>query len=229
LLRHVAERAATLDQAVEMVQRAARACGTSMLVASGDPPDAAIIEFDHQELVIRRPDNGFVGAANGFEALYREADDAYAVGGRVATALAAARALAGQVDVNSGIASAPGVPIEGMNLHSAMLDATERRLRVSMGAIPAFRLPARSFRLTEADLVADVPTEGAALPPLPARPPARERQAFGVMDALALAISSVIVFFVVLVMARLARSAFTGRPPVTFSKNNGTSEEDADR
>ena len=155
LLRYVAERAATVAEGVELVKKGPRACGTCMLVASGNPPDAALIEFDHDKLVVRRPADGFVGAANSYFVLYpddwRGGADAYY--GRIGTARDLA--LKGGLDFASPIAGADGVPIEGMNLHSVLVDATALRLKVAMGKIPACKLPYRAFRLTKDGLAAE--------------------------------------------------------------------------
>ena len=156
LLRHVAERAESVEQGIELVTKASRACGTNLLVAQGNPPDAALIEFDHAKLVIRRPADGFVGAANNFMALYQENDPAASEHqGRIGVARNLALAGGGELDFGANIAGADGVPINGMNLHSATIDATNRRLKVAMGTIPACELPYRAFRLTDKGLEAD--------------------------------------------------------------------------
>ena len=40
-------------------------------------------------------------------------------------------------------------PIEGMNLHCVMIDASALRFRVAMGKIPAFKQPFQTFVLTD--------------------------------------------------------------------------------
>jgi hypothetical protein len=156
LLRHVAERAESVEQGIDLITEAPRSCGTNMLVAQGNPPDAALIEFDHAKLVVRRPADGFVGAANTFMALYQEGNPtASEHRGRIGVARDLALAGRGGLDFGSNIAGSDGVPINGMNLHSATIDATNRRLKVAMGTIPACELPYRAFRLTEKGLEAD--------------------------------------------------------------------------
>ncbi|MBM4041387.1 MAG: hypothetical protein FJ290_23035 [Planctomycetes bacterium] len=156
LLRHVAERAGSVEQGIELVTKASRSCGTNMLVVQGNPPDAALIEFDHARLVVRRPADGFVGATNNFMALYQEGNPpASEYRGRIGVARDLALAGKGELDFSANIAGSDGVPINGMNLHSATLDATNRRLRVAMGTIPACELPSHAFRLTEKGLEAD--------------------------------------------------------------------------
>jgi hypothetical protein len=156
LLRHVAERAESVEQGIELIAKASRSCGTNLLVAQGNPPDAALIEFDHAKLAVRRPADGFVGAANTFMQLYQEGNPtASEHRGRIGVAHGLALAGRGKVDFSFNIAGSDGVPINGMNLHSATIDATNRRLRVAMGTIPACDLPSRAFRLTEKGLEAD--------------------------------------------------------------------------
>ena len=156
LLRLIAESARTVEEGVDLIRASARSCGTSMLVASGNPPDAAIVEFDAQSLAVRRPKHGFVGADNSFRSLYCDATETqwgYSFYSRVGRALALARRHSGEVDVNTTIAGAEGVPIEYMNLHCAQVDTGQRVLRVAMGRIPAYRLPFRSFQLTADGLI----------------------------------------------------------------------------
>jgi len=156
LLRRVAEHAESVDQGIGLVAKASRSCGTNLLIASGNPPDGAIVEFDHAAFAVRRPADGFVGAANTFMKLYQEGNpSASEYRGRIGVAHALSLAQKGRVDFGTNIASAPGVPINGMNLHSATIDATNRRLRVAMGTIPACELPSRAFRLTARGLEAD--------------------------------------------------------------------------
>ena len=156
LLRLVAERATTVAQGVALVRKGPRACGTNMLIASGRPPDGALCEFDHARLIVRRPDKGFVGAANGYFKLYQEGwGDFDPYWGRIGTARDLARKARGRIDFASNIAGADGVPIESMNLHSVTIDATALRLKVAMGAIPACKLPYKALRLTKRGLVAD--------------------------------------------------------------------------
>jgi len=158
LLRLIAERASSLEEGVDLIRASARSCGTSMLVASGSPPDAVIVEFDAECLAVRRPADGFVGADNSFRALYRdEAEDAWFTSfySRVRRASALAHQHAGEIGVHTPIAEAEGVPIEYMNLHCAQVDAGRRLIRVAMGRIPAYRLPFRTFRLTRQGLLVE--------------------------------------------------------------------------
>jgi hypothetical protein len=160
LLRTVAERARSVDEGVALVRKGPRACGTAMLIASGRPPNAAIVEFDHDRIAVIRPKDGFVGAANSFQSLYQEErdwGDADASGywGRLGAAYEVVQEHRGRLDTAANPAGADGVPIVGMNLHSANIDATNRRLAVAMGRIPACELPYKTFRLTDHGLVQD--------------------------------------------------------------------------
>lgn len=158
LMRYVVENAKTVEEGVELVRRAPRSCSTAMLIAGGNPPNAAVVEFDHSEIAVRGPQGGFVGAANSFLKLYRRDEASSGYYGRLGTAYSLVRKAAGAIDVTTNIAAAKGVPIVSMNLHSAMIDATGLRLRVAMGRIPACELPFRAFRLTGKGLVSDEPS-----------------------------------------------------------------------
>jgi hypothetical protein len=59
------------------------------------------------------------------------------------------KAYGKKIDINCNIAGTRGVPIDSMNLHSIMIDATDLRFRVAMGRIPAYKLPYKEFILTE--------------------------------------------------------------------------------
>ena len=153
LLRYVAERASTVKEGIDLVRKAARCCGTAMLIASGNPPDAAIVEFDARNVSVLEPADGFVGAGNGYQILYQPERQPY--WGRIGEAFNIVQANKGRVDLGLNVAGAEGVPIVSMNLHSAMIDATNLRFRVAMGAIPAYRLQYRAFRLTKEGVKVD--------------------------------------------------------------------------
>ncbi len=156
MLRYVAERASTVAEGVELVQKGPRACATIMLVASGNPPDGAILEFDHDKIAVRRPDGGFVGGANSYFKLYQQdAADADPYWGRIKAARELALGGKGKLDFSWNLGGAEGVPIVSMSLHAVTIDATNLRLKVAMGRTPACKLPPRAFRLTKTGLVAD--------------------------------------------------------------------------
>lgn len=156
LLRRIVEDAATLEEALQIVRIGPRACGTNLLIAQGAPPDAALVEFDHKNLAVRRPVRGFVGAANAFSSLYQEQPAPRSPRtGRCGRAWAIVEEHFGRITFATEIAGAEGVPIPSMNLHCATIDVTRRRLRIAMGPIPAYRLPAKTFRLTPSGVTSD--------------------------------------------------------------------------
>ena len=69
MLRYVAERARTVDEGIKLVRKGPRSCGTCILIASGNPPDGALLEFDNKRFVARRPKEGFVGADRALKGL----------------------------------------------------------------------------------------------------------------------------------------------------------------
>ncbi|MBI2201173.1 MAG: hypothetical protein HYU43_04450 [Armatimonadetes bacterium] len=162
LLRYVAERAGSLDEGIALVRQAKRACGTNMLIAAGRPPGGAILEFDSERVMVRRPTRGFVGAANSFLSLYdKDVEGEVFHGGRLGCVQNLVDGRRGRLGLSDNLAGAEGVPITTMNLHSAMIDATNLRITVAMGRIPAYRLPYRAFRLTERRLVAEEEVDSA--------------------------------------------------------------------
>ncbi len=199
LLRYVAERAKSVAEGIELVRKGPRACGTCMLIASGNPPDGAILEFDHEHMAVLRPEGGFVGDANSFRKLFREKLEPLAdTWGRLASAHEYVQKHKGRLDLSHNVAGAQGVPIVGMNLHSVNIDATNLRLRVAMGKTPACELPYKAFRLTDKGLVSD-----AAGPPTPAAGASlqRTRQSRWVILAIGVA------FVALAALARAARRA----------------------
>jgi hypothetical protein len=168
LMRRIAESVSSLDEGIEIVRKARRSCATNLLIASGNPAEAAIIEFDCRQMDVRRSDSDMVGADNSFKMLYQPElseedeglDDCLCSHGRLATVYWLLGRRSPDIDVNTNLAGASGVPIRTMNLHSAMIDATHLRLRIAMGRIPACELAYQAFRLSEAGLVSD----GAPMP-----------------------------------------------------------------
>ena len=150
LLRHLAENAASVDEAIRLARDARRSCGAAVLVASGKPPDAAVLEFDAAGFEVRRAEGGFVGVANACLKLYRDKPGVYT--GRIGRAFELANENKGKVNLTTRIADDDRVPIEGMNLHCAIIDAGALRLRVAMGKIPAFRQAFKTFQWTERGL-----------------------------------------------------------------------------
>jgi len=151
LLRHIAENAGTVSEGIALVKKSKRSCGTAVLVASGNPPDGAIVEFDAAEVAVRRLKNGFVGADNRFDKLYDPGPRLW--GGRLGEARDLVKKHSGGITLATEIADADGVPIDGMNLHCVTVDAGKLIMRVAMGGIPAYKRPFKTFRLTEKGLV----------------------------------------------------------------------------
>ncbi len=158
MLRKVAQYAATVNEGIDIVKKGPRACGTNMLIAGGNPPDAAIVEFDHEKVVVRRADRGYVLAANSFLALHREglADDYFGLLGRYATLEELIKKHHGKIDRTMNFAGAEGVPMS-CNLHSALLFPADLTFRVSMGKTPAYKEEYRSFRMTKDGVVSAGP------------------------------------------------------------------------
>ncbi len=171
MVRKVAQYAHTVEEGIRIVQETPRACGTNLIIAGGDPPQAAIVEFDHEQVVVRRARDGFVCAANSFRALGRPAPSAPEQGADTPGGEPALdysfgysrddiltrwiRETYGRIDDTMNFAAAEGVPIRSINLHSALLFPQRRSFRVSMGKCPAADYPYRRYRLTEQGVVAD--------------------------------------------------------------------------
>jgi len=150
LQRLAVENAATVDEALEIVKRGPRAVGTVLLLAGAKPPAACEVEFDHASVAVRRAENGWVAAANGFRALglARPLGPEESATGRYGALAELIRANHGRIDRTMNFAGAPGVPIETINLHSALLFPADLTLAVSMGRVPACRQPYRKLRIT---------------------------------------------------------------------------------
>jgi len=150
LQRLAVENAATVDAALEIVKRGPRAVGTVLLLAGGQPPAAVEVEFDHGSLAVRRAEQGWVAAANGFRALGLEKPlgPEESLSGRYAVLADLLRKNHGKIDRTMNFAGAPAVPIETINLHSALLFPADLTMAVSMGKVPACRQPYRKLRMT---------------------------------------------------------------------------------
>lgn len=158
MVRKVAQFARSVEEGIEIVHTTPRACGTNLLIAGGDPPDAAVVEYDHEQVIARRARDGYVVADNSFLALGRGDYDPEAAPGpsewsRAGTLEGLIRAHYGRIDRSMNFAAAPGVPIRSMNLHSALLFPADRIMYVSMGVSPAADQPYHGFRLTDLGVV----------------------------------------------------------------------------
>ncbi|MBM3474156.1 MAG: hypothetical protein FJX75_12880 [Armatimonadetes bacterium] len=154
MVRKVAQYAKTVDEGVEIVKNTPRACGTNLIVAGGSPPNAAIVEFDHEEAVARYAQDGWVAADNSFQALYQRPSAYSYIGYRAERLKDLIEENHGKIDRKMNFASAEGVPLRSINLHSAMLFPRDLRFNVSMTQKPAADHWYRPFRLTPEGLQA---------------------------------------------------------------------------
>ncbi len=156
MLRKVAQYAATVQEGIAIVRKGPRACGTNMLIAGGNPPDAVMVEFDHKAIAVRRATNGAVFAANSFRKLYnsKTVDDYLGFFSRYRILDKLIKKHHGKIDRTMNFAGAEGVPM-WCNLHSALLLPKDLIIRVSMGEAPAYKRRFRGFRMTRSGLVAE--------------------------------------------------------------------------
>lgn len=156
LQRHIIEKARTVEEGIGIARTSSRAIGCAMLVAGGDPPDAVVLEFDHERLFVRRAHKGWVIADNTARVLGRTRtvgpEDATEYS-RYGIVLGLIRGSYGKIDGSMNFAAAPGVALASMNLHSAMLFPRDLSFAVSMGEVPACRQPFRRFRMTVEGIV----------------------------------------------------------------------------
>lgn len=148
LVRKVAQYAHTVEEGVAIVERTPRACGTNLLIAGGRPPNAAIVEFDHENLAVRYAEDGWIAADNSFQKLYRGLSSYSYIGYRSKRLEELIKANYGQIDRSMNFAAAEGVPIRSINLHSALLFPDDLRFNISMTQKPAADHWYRPFRLT---------------------------------------------------------------------------------
>jgi hypothetical protein len=156
MLRKIAEQATSVAEGIELVQKTPRACSTNLLIAGGDPPAAAIVEYDHERLVVRHANDDYVLATNSFVRLGQE-DAAEPEYGRYGVLRGLIRANYGKIDRGMNFAGAEGVPIESINLHSTLLFPKDLTFRAAMGQVPACRGSYPWFRVTPAGVVSAEP------------------------------------------------------------------------
>lgn len=169
MVRKVAQFARTVEDGVRIVQSTPRACGTNLIIAGGNPPNAAIVEYDHDQVVVRWAKRGYVCAANTFRALGRDRPlEHEGESGDVADTYSGYYWLSrddllaqlirdnyGKIDDTMNFAAADGVPIRSINLHSALLFPQRLSFRISMSKAPAADQPYRRYRLTDRGIVSD--------------------------------------------------------------------------
>ncbi len=154
MVRKVVQYARTVEEGVQIVKSTPRACGTNLIVAGGDPPAAAIVEYDHDAIEVRWAEDGAVWAANDFQRLYQDEDSGWTyTSSRYSTLGDLIRTNYGNITPSMNFAAAPGVPIRSMNLHSALLFPNTLEFRVSMSKCPAADHLYRPFILTETGLL----------------------------------------------------------------------------
>jgi len=174
MVRKVVQYARTVEEGVRIVKNTPRACGTNLIIAGGNPPQAAIVEFDHEQVAVRWAKKGYVCAANSFRALGRpettvtdDGDDfgadtdsetgfsSYYWLSRDELLAKLIRENYGRLDDTINLAAADGVPIRSINLHSSLLFPQRLAFRVSMSETPAADHPYRRYRMTERGIVSD--------------------------------------------------------------------------
>ncbi|MGQ9729986.1 MAG: C45 family autoproteolytic acyltransferase/hydrolase [Candidatus Zipacnadales bacterium] len=148
MVRKVAQYAHNVEEGVKIVETTPRACGTNLLIAGGTPPNAAIVEYDHEQLAVRWAQDGYITAANDFEKLYQSSTSYSYYSSRSDRLRELIKANYGQIDRSMNFAAAEGVPLRSINLHSAILFTCDLRFNISMTLRPAADHWYRPFRLT---------------------------------------------------------------------------------
>lgn len=158
MIRKVAQYAQTVQEGVEIVKRGPRACGTNLIIAGGNPPTAAMVEFDHEGVSVRYSEladgaaqGNYVIADNSFRRLNRE-EGATSYGdeewGRYGLLKRTIIEKYGKLGPEDNLAAMEGVPLSYINLQSAFLCPSDLTFQIAMGPAPAYRQPFRRFRLT---------------------------------------------------------------------------------
>jgi len=158
MIRKIVQHSRSVAEGVRIVQDTPRACGTNMIIAGGEPADAAVVEYDHDDVAVRWAERGVVIATNHFRKLHQEEAMGESEGWcyRYQTLRGLIDDTYGHIDRTMNFIGTPGVPMGSINLHSALLFPRDLSFRVSMGRTPAYEYPYRSFKLT-ADGVAAGP------------------------------------------------------------------------
>lgn len=155
MIRKIVQHAQTVQQGVEIIQNTPRACGTNMLIAGGNPADAAVVEYDHDNVAVRWPERDVVITTNHFRKLYQDPplgeDDFWC--SRYWTLQHLISDSYGRIDRTMNFIADRGASMGSMNVHSALLFPKDLSFRVSMGRTPANEYPYRPFRLTAEGVV----------------------------------------------------------------------------
>lgn len=240
MLRKIVQHASTVQEGVRIIEETPRACGTNMLVAGGNPPMAAVVEYDHAHVAVRwaklvqthfqapaeSPEQASKPAAPHFEkqqaetkeenltpkALFEiappsslseaplssddkadfffpglqhsawEYEHKYSYVSDLPGVVIATNHFRklfqaegnnsrhiwcsryrrleqligenyGKINRQMNLIAAPGVPLGSSNLHSALLFPAHLMFKISMGHVPAYEYPFRTFRLTATEIV----------------------------------------------------------------------------
>ncbi len=160
MLRKVAQYARTVAEGIDIIKATSRAAGTNMIVAGGNSPAAAIVEFDHETVQARWANEGVVLAANEFRKLYRNETDedeysySYSYGfSRYDKLERLIRQHYGRIDRSMNFAAADGVPLRSMNLQCVLLFPRDLSFNVAMGTPPACDSWFRRLRMTDRGIV----------------------------------------------------------------------------
>ena len=156
MLRRIAERADSVQAAADLVRSTPRACATNLLIAGGSPPQAAVVEYDHDRILVRSSRDDYVLATNHFVELDGGSVEEPA-SGRYAILEKLIRDNYGRIDRSMNFAAADGVPISSINLHSVILFPRDLTFSVAMGQVPAHKGTWTSFRMTPAGIVSADP------------------------------------------------------------------------
>lgn len=155
MIRKIVQHAQTVAEGVDIIQKTPRACGTNMLIAGGSPANAAVVEYDHDNVAVRWAERDVVIATNHFRTLYQDppmGEEDYWCG-RYQTLQHLINDNYGHIDRTMNFIAAQGASMGSMNLHSALLFPQDLSFRVSMGRTPANEYPYRPFRLTAVGVV----------------------------------------------------------------------------
>jgi len=168
MVRKVVQFARTVEEGVRIVESTPRACGTNLIIAGGNPPNAAVVEYDHGRVAVRWAKDGFVCADNSFRALAGKTDEPE-TGADAPTATSYSpywlsrhdllrkliRENYARIDETMNFATAEGIALRSINLHSALLFPQRLALRVSMSESPAVDHRYWKYRMQEGRLVSD--------------------------------------------------------------------------
>jgi hypothetical protein len=156
MIRKIVQHARTVAQGVDIVQNTPRACGTNMLIAGGSPANAAVVEYDHEDVAVRWAERDVVIATNHFRKLQQDVpmgeDDGWC--GRYNTLRRLINENYGTIDRTMNFIGHPDVAMGSMTRHSVLLFPKDLSFRVSMGRSPVNEQPYRPFRLTSDGIVA---------------------------------------------------------------------------